>query len=75
MKVWDNIARVNRKRLRDLRVSAGYSQEDLARLAGISLRRMADLENKSNTNPTLDTLSVLAQVLQCRVSDLLLEDN
>jgi transcriptional regulator with XRE-family HTH domain len=68
------MTRVNRKRLRDLRISLGYSQEDLARAARISLRRMTDLENDSNTNPTIDTLSRIAQVLQCQVSDLLLED-
>ena len=68
------MARVNRKRLRDLRVARGYTQEDLARASGITLRRLTDLETKSSTNPTLNTLSQIAAALGVSVSDLLTED-
>lgn len=69
-----DMARVNRKRLRDLRVAKGFTQEDLARASGITLRRLTDLETKSSTNPTLNTLSQIAAALGVPVADLLIED-
>lgn len=68
-----DMARVNRKRLRDLRVARGYTQEDLARASGITLRRLTDLETKSSTNPTLNTLSQIAAALGVSVADLLID--
>lgn len=67
------MARVNRKRLRDLRVARGYTQEDLARASGITLRRLTDLETQSSTNPTLNTLSQIAAALGVSVADLLID--
>jgi len=68
------MARVNRKRLHDLRIERGYTQEELARTADVTLRRVADLENKSNTNPTLDTLSRIAGALGVSTSELILDN-
>lgn len=69
------MARVNRKRLHDLRIERGYTQEELARIADVTLRRIADLENKSNTNPTLDTLSKIAIALGVSTAELILDND
>lgn len=64
------MAIVNRRTLREKREALGYSQEEVARIAQLSLRRYVDIETKQ-TNPSLDTLSAIAAALTCRVSDLL----
>ena len=68
-----NMARVNRKRLHDLRIEKGYTQEELARTADVTLRRVQDLEKKSGTNPTLDTLSRIARALGVPTAELILD--
>jgi len=49
-------------RLRELRVAAGLSKRQLARLSGISLRQLAYLEQRRDRgrNPTVRTLARLA---------------
>lgn len=64
------MAVVNRRILREKREALGYSQEELARIARLSLRRYVDIETKE-TNPSLDTLSAIAAALHCLVADLL----
>lgn len=64
------MAIVNRRVLREKREVLGYSQEELARIAQLSLRRYVDIETKE-TNPSLDTLSAIAAALHCLVADLL----
>lgn len=66
-------AQFNYRILKEKRLSLGYSQEEIAELMDISLRRYVDLETKCNNNPTLDTLSKLARVFGIRVIDLILE--
>ena len=46
-----------------LRQRKKLSQENLARQAGLKLSNLAKLESGYNTNPTLETLRVLAKVL------------
>ena len=70
-----SMARVNRKRLHDLRIEKGYTQEELARIADVTLRRVADLETKSGTNPTLDTLSRIAGALGVSTAELILDND
>lgn len=65
------MARVNRKVLKELREANSYSQEELARMAGLSLRRYVDIETKSDINPHLATLSAIAKALHVRVADIL----
>lgn len=57
-------ARVNRKRLHDLRTERGLTQFELAVKSGVSMRVLTALETKSSANPTLDTLSKLATALE-----------
>ncbi len=67
------MARVNRKRLHDLRTERGLTQFELAVKSGVSMRVLTALETKSSANPTLDTLSKLATALEVKVVDIILE--
>lgn len=51
------------KRLRELRIKAGLTQEELAKRAGISVKYLQNLESDNPKNPTLITLSKLAKGL------------
>lgn len=48
--------------LKERRQVLGITQEDLAELSGVGLRTLKALES-SKSNPTLDTLNKLADVL------------
>lgn len=52
------------------RVSAGLSQNMLAKKAGISQASLNALESKTN-NPSVETVFLLAAALDCSVSELL----
>lgn len=67
------VARFNCKRLRELREQNGYTQEEIARLIDMSTRRYLDLERQPDVNPTLNTMSRLAQVFNVKVTDLIVE--
>lgn len=69
------MARVNRKRLHDLRTEQGLTQFELAVKSGVSMRVLTALETKNNANPTLDTLSKLANALGVKVRDIILEND
>ncbi|MHB8509821.1 MAG: helix-turn-helix domain-containing protein [Candidatus Dormibacteria bacterium] len=56
-------------RLRELRERAGWSQEELAGVAGLDRSYLAEIE-KGRRNPGLSTLLKLGSALQCRVGDL-----
>lgn len=58
--------------LRRLRVAAGISQERLAADAGIDRAYLGGLENRRG-NPTIDVLDRIADHLEIRVGELLVE--
>jgi len=58
----------NLKKLRD---KNGYSLEKVARLADLSLNTIVKIENGVNQNPTIETLSKIAQALNVGVNDLI----
>jgi transcriptional regulator with XRE-family HTH domain len=49
--------------LRQLRTNAALSQEELAELAGLSLRGVSDLERGARRTPHLSTVGMLAEAL------------
>jgi transcriptional regulator with XRE-family HTH domain len=49
--------------IKKLRLEKGWSQDLLARKTNLKLSNLAKLEGGFNTNPTLATLAVLANVL------------
>ena len=59
-------------RIRELRVSRGWSQEAFADYCGIHRSHMGEIE-RGNANVTLLTLLVIAQQLQITASALLKE--
>lgn len=63
-----NMISINVKKLRD---SKGYSLEKVARLADLSLNTVVKIENGVNKNPTIETLTKLANALEVKVDDLI----
>jgi predicted ATPase/transcriptional regulator with XRE-family HTH domain len=49
--------------LRQLRLSAGLTQDALAKRAGISVRAVSDLERDPSRTPRLDTIALIADAL------------
>lgn len=60
------------QRIRRLRISAGVSQDALARASGIGRVKLALLE-KGGQSPRCKTLGAIAKALGIGVSDLLVE--
>lgn len=61
-------------RLRENRARKGISQAELASRAGITQGYLSDLEN-GNQNPSLDVLIRLANVLDCKLDDLVMNED
>ena len=57
--------------LKKLRKKKGYSLEKVARLADLSLNTVVKVENGVNKNPTIETLTKLAEALGVGVDDLI----
>ncbi len=59
------------KNLKQLRKKKGWSQEKLAREAGISYQTLIKIEQGRIKNPKLDTLIKLAKALDVSLDDLI----
>jgi len=57
--------------LKKFRTQKELSLEKVARLANISLNTVVKIENGTNKNPTIDTLSKIAKALEVGVDDLI----
>jgi len=57
--------------LQKLRAEKGYSLEKVARLADVSLSTIVKIEDGTNQNPTIDTLSKIAKAFEVKVDDLI----
>lgn len=57
--------------LKKIRAEKGYSLEKVARLADLSLSTVVKIEDGTNQNPTIDTLSKIATALGVNVDDLI----
>lgn len=57
--------------LKSLRDKKGYSLERVARLADLSLNTIVKVENGTNKNPTIETLTKIAKALEIGVDDLI----
>ena len=57
--------------LKKLRRKKGYSLEKVARLADLSLNTIVKIENGTNKNPTIETLTRIAKALEVGVDDLI----
>lgn len=57
--------------LKKFRTQKELSLEKVARLADLSLNTVVKIENGTNKNPTIDTLSKIAKALGVGVDDLI----
>jgi transcriptional regulator with XRE-family HTH domain len=57
--------------IKKLRTEKGYSLEKVARLADLSLNTVMRVESGVNKNPTIETLTKIAKVLNVGVDDLI----
>jgi len=57
--------------LKKIRNKQGYTLEKLARLADLSLNTVVKVENGTNQNPTIETLTKIAKALEVGVDDLI----
>jgi len=58
------------KKIRELRRKKGYSQEKLAREAGISYNTVVKLESGESKHPTIQTMAGIAKALSVSLDDL-----
>jgi len=59
------------KNLKKLRQEKGISQDRLSKLADLSLNTVVTVESGANPNPTIETLTKIANALDVKVDDLL----
>ncbi len=67
IKVKNNIG----KNMKRLRKRQNLSQDRLSKLADLSLNTVVTVESGSNENPTIDTLTKIANALKVGVDDLI----
>ena len=58
-------------KVKELREKRGVTQTELCRRANISRQTLIDLESGKDVNTTVATLQKIAEVLKCKVTDLL----
>lgn len=58
-------------KIREIRDARNISQEELARLSGVSRATISGLENNPDAITTTETLQKLAAALEVKVSDFL----
>ena len=69
--IWDSEGiELLAKKLKEVRISKGYTQEDLAYESGLSLSQIGRIET-SKINPTVSTIFKIARTLKIRPSELL----
>jgi len=59
------------KNLKKIRQEKGISQDRLSKLANLSLNTVVTVESGLNPNPTIKTLTKIAQALDVKVDDLI----
>lgn len=57
--------------VKKIRAEKGLSLEKVARLADLSLSTVVKIEDGTNQNPTINSLSKIAHALEVKVDDLL----
>jgi len=59
------------KNLKRIRTEKGISQDRLSKLADVALNTIVTLESGTNGNPTIETLTKVAQGLKVDINDLI----
>lgn len=65
-----NISNIG-KNLKKIRATKGISQDRLSKLADVALNTIVTLESGSNGNPTIETMTKIAQALEVDINDLM----
>ena len=65
-----NISNIG-KNLKKIRVDKGISQDRLSKLADVALNTIVTLESGNNGNPTIETMTKIAQALEVDINDLM----
>ena len=65
------------KKLKELRMSKGFSQSKLADLAGINVRTLQHYEqgSKNFDHARLDTIFSVCNALECKLSEIITDEN
>ena len=58
------------KKIRELRIKKGLSQEKLARIADVSYNTIVKIESGESKNPTFKTMAGIAKALGVSLDDL-----
>jgi transcriptional regulator with XRE-family HTH domain len=58
------------KKIRELRLKKGLSQEKLARLADVSFNTIVKIESGESKNPTFSTMAGIAKALDISLDEL-----
>ena len=66
-----NSQKIIGKNIRKFRQEKGVSQDRLSKLADLSLNTIVNVESGGNVNPTIETLTKIANALSVRVDDLI----
>ena len=59
------------KNIKKFRQEKGVSQDRLSKLADLSLNTVVNIESGGNLNPTIETLTKIANALDVKVDDLI----
>ena len=59
------------RHVKKIRQDKGISQDRLSKLADLSLNTVVTVESGANPNPTIETLTKIANALDVKVDDLL----
>ena len=59
------------KNIRRYRKKLGLSQDKLSKIAGVAYNTIVKIESGENSNPTIETLTKIAEALNIDVNDLL----
>lgn len=57
--------------IKKLRAEREYSLEKIARLSDLSLNTVVKIESGANKNPTIETLTKIANALDVKIDDLI----
>jgi len=65
-----NISNIG-KNLKKIRANKSISQDRLSKLADVALNTIVTLESGNNGNPTIETMTKIAQALEIDINDLI----
>ena len=66
----ENLSKIA-KNIRHYRKRLGLSQDKLSKLAGVAYNTIVKIESGENSNPTIETLTKIAEALKINISKLI----